>query len=755
VLIAGAGPYHNISKIARRKLDYYDISPSAYAFRERKMVIVNDAESNPAHQQMCKHWEQVNPTLHKEMKKIGSYVNLPFRTESGEQGTIDLIAPQPWFFTRYRIKAIQAFGERVAFLLVSLKRKSLEALICDAAPQLSRAANLDQPDRMLDEALKRFAGATEAEFGSLFLWDEALQKHILRAHFGWRDSRWVHAARYDKGAQWAGMISSSGMPDHIYDLASYYRDRGWRESGGSYNQQIFGQELSSKFTVETIVLPLQLFGEALGVAILYRSINPGNLSGFSSTDTKSLREASEKLSALIGLLHHRLTDIRKMSESKRRNAFYKALNAKSAEEKFETEICSQLVRSYRACKVDFYYYEAKAASKLTWDTGAYLDVASNAVRSSMPTSADTWIEDAVRDHDRELADDKPLKVQCERRQASEAERKDPALAASEGIITRICLPLISEGRLVGALDVRWPDNHCVYSLDYDLDADEMRPLGQLISSAYRRHQINQEKQSAENRVGYAEKISQQAAIDQRKAEETKQAANQKEQETIQSVTAYMMQNAHALGNHAKDLRGFPRKFSRIEALDEYDRMVERMDVVIRRILDTSYRILERGGRIANPIFERCCLKDILRVCLEQTANPFSDQNRIVMHDENISARVFIHADRDLMQGVFSNIVKNALNAVKDIKRPAEVKIQVLEISDERVVRIIIEDNGVGMSEEMIRDIHGGQFSRNGRSGWGIRISKFILRSHNGRLEHKSRINQGTKAIITLPLAPME
>jgi signal transduction histidine kinase len=126
-----------------------------------------------------------------------------------------------------------------------------------------------------------------------------------------------------------------------------------------------------------------------------------------------------------------------------------------------------------------------------------------------------------------------------------------------------------------------------------------------------------------------------------------------------------------------------------------------------------------------------------------------------MYDEDISARVFIHADRDLMQGVFSNIVKNALNAVKDINRPAEVKIQVLEISDERVVRIVIEDNGVGMSEEMIREIHGGQFSRNGRSGWGIRISKFILRSHNGRLEHKSRINQGTKAIITLPLAPME
>jgi two-component system, sporulation sensor kinase B len=179
-----------------------------------------------------------------------------------------------------------------------------------------------------------------------------------------------------------------------------------------------------------------------------------------------------------------------------------------------------------------------------------------------------------------------------------------------------------------------------------------------------------------------------------------------------------------------------------------------MDQVIERILNTTDRILNQGERLANPSFERCCLKDVLNACIEQLKRSFSMPAEIQTPGDAVTARVFIHVDRELIQAAFINIIRNAFHAVKLVEHP-RVEVHIAEIPDENAVRIVIEDNGFGMSEEEIQLIHDGQFSRDGRKGWGVRISKRILQMHNGLLEYKSQISQGTRVLITLSLAPME
>jgi signal transduction histidine kinase len=102
--------------------------------------------------------------------------------------------------------------------------------------------------------------------------------------------------------------------------------------------------------------------------------------------------------------------------------------------------------------------------------------------------------------------------------------------------------------------------------------------------------------------------------------------------------------------------------------------------------------------------------------------------------------------------VLSNLIDNAVHAIGE-----KGKVTVDLKGDEHLVQIIIEDNGIGMSSEILSKIgtRGFSYGKDGNesgAGLGVYHALETIKSWSGNLRYLSDLGKGTKAIITLPRA---
>jgi two-component system, OmpR family, phosphate regulon sensor histidine kinase PhoR len=104
-----------------------------------------------------------------------------------------------------------------------------------------------------------------------------------------------------------------------------------------------------------------------------------------------------------------------------------------------------------------------------------------------------------------------------------------------------------------------------------------------------------------------------------------------------------------------------------------------------------------------------------------------------------------------MKQVFINLISNAIAYTQK-----NGKINVHIKTDEKRVKVIVEDNGIGIEEDQIPRIFERFYrvdkarSRNsGGTGLGLAIVKHIVEAHYGKIEVKSKVNKGSTFIVTL------
>lgn len=135
--------------------------------------------------------------------------------------------------------------------------------------------------------------------------------------------------------------------------------------------------------------------------------------------------------------------------------------------------------------------------------------------------------------------------------------------------------------------------------------------------------------------------------------------------------------------------------------------------------------------------------------LEEVTNNFipilKEKNitRIFDIDED---ELFMEADYNRICQVLINIIKNS---VESIESNGCIKLYTKLNKDE--FKIFIEDNGVGMTNEELKEISKPFFTTKKRgSGLGVYLSNQIICAHNGTIKYESEKEVGTKTIITLP-----
>ncbi|NLY46348.1 MAG: cell wall metabolism sensor histidine kinase WalK [Tissierella sp.] len=113
----------------------------------------------------------------------------------------------------------------------------------------------------------------------------------------------------------------------------------------------------------------------------------------------------------------------------------------------------------------------------------------------------------------------------------------------------------------------------------------------------------------------------------------------------------------------------------------------------------------------------------------------------------------ITVDKDGIEQVILNLLSNAN---KYTESNGEIDIN-CHLEDENAV-ITIKDNGIGISEvdqkrifERFYRVEKGRSRELGGTGLGLSIAKEIVDAHNGNLNLSSRLNEGTKVSIELPI----
>ena len=108
--------------------------------------------------------------------------------------------------------------------------------------------------------------------------------------------------------------------------------------------------------------------------------------------------------------------------------------------------------------------------------------------------------------------------------------------------------------------------------------------------------------------------------------------------------------------------------------------------------------------------------------------------------------LYLWGDYNRLKQVFVNIIKNSVEAIQD-----NGIIEMIVSINKKGVEIIIQDNGIGMSESELEHVYEMFYtSKKNGTGLGVSLSYEIILGHNGSMKYQSVKNEGTKCIIELP-----
>lgn len=120
---------------------------------------------------------------------------------------------------------------------------------------------------------------------------------------------------------------------------------------------------------------------------------------------------------------------------------------------------------------------------------------------------------------------------------------------------------------------------------------------------------------------------------------------------------------------------------------------------------------------------------------------------------NIDKSIEVFCDYNMISTVFRNLISNA---IKFSLRGGKVEVQSTHCDDEKYIKVMVKDYGIGMNENMIEKLFDIKYktSRPGTeneasSGLGLILCKEFVVKNNGRIFVDSKENNGTSFVFTL------
>lgn len=174
------------------------------------------------------------------------------------------------------------------------------------------------------------------------------------------------------------------------------------------------------------------------------------------------------------------------------------------------------------------------------------------------------------------------------------------------------------------------------------------------------------------------------------------------------------------------------------------RSAKKLDGFICDILDYS-----RNARM-EVAMEEINFKELI-TDITENLKFIGDNNRAIEFITEISGETSIYSDKNRLITILGNLISNAIRYQNAQIANPYVRIQI-QISQTET-RIVIEDNGIGMSEEVhskIFDIFYRVSHESVGSGLGLYIVKEAVNKLSGEIKVQSEIGKGTTFLIKIP-----
>ena len=184
-----------------------------------------------------------------------------------------------------------------------------------------------------------------------------------------------------------------------------------------------------------------------------------------------------------------------------------------------------------------------------------------------------------------------------------------------------------------------------------------------------------------------------------------------------------------------------------DAVDEIYLSTIKLQKLVGDILTTQ--LLDLGKLVFNK--EMINVSELLYGIIKEF-KPEADERKITL-SLNFNESIHIFSDKDRLDQVFSNLIKNAFDFVSPNMGNVEIGAKV----DTKFIEFFVQDDGSGMSSEHQKDIFKKFYQvdtstsrKKGGSGLGLAISKGIIEGLGGKIWVKSEENIQTTFFFKIP-----
>lgn len=240
----------------------------------------------------------------------------------------------------------------------------------------------------------------------------------------------------------------------------------------------------------------------------------------------------------------------------------------------------------------------------------------------------------------------------------------------------------------------------------------------------------------------------------KEAEEALVQAKEQAEEIAQFRSALLSNMTHEIRTPLTVILGFTSMLHQ-GIRDEYRQFVHLIERSGRRLLFTLDSLLELAQlesgtlEVDEMVYD---LFDVVHGTAESLA-PFAEQKDLTFRVELPEVQVYVRFDYDLFSHALTHLIDNA------IKFTEQGGITISADVDDHVVRIHVQDTGVGVGEEF-RDRLFEAFSQESEgidrthqgSGLGLAVAQRLVEQMDGTIRHTSQKGKGSVFTIELPRA---
>ncbi|MDB6125385.1 MAG: hypothetical protein JWQ71_4378 [Pedosphaera sp.] len=221
-------------------------------------------------------------------------------------------------------------------------------------------------------------------------------------------------------------------------------------------------------------------------------------------------------------------------------------------------------------------------------------------------------------------------------------------------------------------------------------------------------------------------------------------------EKLSGIGEFVAGVAHELNNPLTSVMGFAEILQQSDLPEQH-----------RRFLDLIFKSAKRCQKIVQSLlsFARKHLPERKVVSVNEVVESAIEIVQYQLRTSNIEVVPELEpnlpatmVDPHQMQQVFLNLINNARQAMEG-RRDGRIRISTQAASKERV-RIIIEDNGPGISPENLKKLFVPFFTTKevGKgTGLGLSLCYGIITEHGGTITPESKLGEGAKFIVDLPV----